>query len=72
MCLDAEGNFQCSVVVKTAVNATFQIYSVRGAGGWGLIGQKSAKILTLFKSFKFSGARLLVFDVYLPRDEPII
>ena len=28
MCLDAEGTFQCFVVVKTTVNATFQIYSV--------------------------------------------
>ena len=28
MCLDAEGTFQCSVVVKNTVNATFQIYSV--------------------------------------------
>ena len=28
MCLDAEGTFQCSVVIKTTVNATFQNYSV--------------------------------------------
>ena len=30
MCLDAEGTFKCSVVVKITVNATFQIYSVPG------------------------------------------
>ena len=28
MCLDAEGTFQCSVVIKTTVNATFENYSV--------------------------------------------
>ena len=28
VCLDAEGTFQCSVVLKTTVNATFQNYSV--------------------------------------------
>ena len=27
-CLDAEGTFECSVVIKAAVNATFQIHSV--------------------------------------------
>ena len=27
-CLDAEGTFQCSVVLKATVNATFQIHSV--------------------------------------------